>query len=408
MQFDKSNLYDELYPEREIYSVSQLNREVSTLLNKNFPLLWIDGEISNLSQPSSGHMYFTLKDDKAQVRCAMFRGRNRSLSFKPQNGSQVLAFAKLGLYETRGDFQIIVELLEESGDGALRRRFEELKQRLHAEGLFAEEHKRPIPTWPKTIGAVTSATGAAIRDILSVTQRRFPGIPIIIYPASVQGAQAAGEIAKAIQTANQRNECDVLLVTRGGGSLEDLWPFNEEIVARAIHASEIPIVSAVGHEIDTTISDYVADKRAATPSAAAELVCPNQDVYIKQIQQLQQRAMKAIQAVLRHYQQQLQWLQRSIRHPRQQLQQQAQQIDYLERQLMQTMQYKLERHQQRLQQLNVKLQALSPHATLSRGYAIVADSATGKLIKDIAQVTVDKQITTTLHDGKFKSTVQSK
>ena len=275
---------DTLAIDREVYTVSQLNQAAKNLLEGSFPLIWISGEISNLSQPSSGHMYLTLKDEAAQVRCAMFRFRNSLLSFAPKNGMQVLARAKVSLYEGRGEFQLIIEHMEEAGDGLLRRKFDELKHRLAALGLFNHEHKKPLPALPQCIGVVTSATGAAIRDIISVLKRRMPAIPIMIYPAAVQGSEAAGQIVKAINLANQRQECDVLIVGRGSGSLEDLWPFNEEIVAHAIFNSEIPIISAVGHEIDYTIADFVADVRAATPSAAAELISPHQQELLQQVQ----------------------------------------------------------------------------------------------------------------------------
>src|SRR5512139_1087653 len=257
---------------REIYTISRLNREARALLEGHFPLMWIEGEISNLSRPASGHLYFSLKDPFAQVRCAMFRMRGMHLTFRPADGMHVLVRARLSLYEPRGDYQLIVEHMEEVGDGALRRAFEQLKQRLLAEGLFESGRKRALPALPRCIGVITSPTGAAIHDILTVLHRRFPAIPVIVYPVPVQGAGAAEQIATMIHRASERGDCDVLIVGRGGGSLEDLWPFNEEVVARAIYTSAIPVVSAVGHEIDFTIADFVADLRAPTPSAAAEMV----------------------------------------------------------------------------------------------------------------------------------------
>ncbi|MCW8983176.1 MAG: exodeoxyribonuclease VII large subunit, partial [Gammaproteobacteria bacterium] len=250
--------------DREIYSVSQLNREARAQLEGHFPLIWVEGEISNLAKPRSGHIYFTLKDEFAQVRCAMFRMRATHLRFTPKEGQQVLTRVRVSLYENRGDYQLIVESMEEAGSGALQRAFEALKFKLQSEQLFSQELKQPIPDNPQTIGIVTSASGAAIRDILSVLARRNPAIRVIIYPTSVQGEMAAPEIVRAIESANRRDECDLLIVSRGGGSLEDLWPFNEERVARAIAASRLPIVSAVGHEVDVTISDLVADLRAPT------------------------------------------------------------------------------------------------------------------------------------------------
>ena len=261
--------------ERDVYSVSRLNREVRTLLERGFGMIWLEGEISNFSRPSSGHWYFSLKDAGAQVRCAMFRQRNMSCAFTARDGQKVLVRARIGLYEPRGEFQLLVEHMEDAGLGALRRRFDELAAALAAEGLFAPERKRPLPALPKRIGVVTSPTGAALRDILHVLARRFPAVPVLIYPVAVQGAQAAAEIVAAIQLAGKRAECDVLILARGGGSLEDLWAFNDERLARVIAASSIPVISGVGHEIDFTIADFAADVRAPTPSAAAELAVPD-------------------------------------------------------------------------------------------------------------------------------------
>ncbi|RMD80440.1 MAG: exodeoxyribonuclease VII large subunit, partial [Gammaproteobacteria bacterium] len=265
-----------LAPGRRVYSVSQLNREARALLEEGFPLpVWVEGELSNLARPSSGHLYFTLKDEGAQVRCAMFRGRNRHLAFRPENGMQVLALGRIGLYEPRGDFQLVVEELEEAGEGHLRRELERLKRRLAAEGLFDASLKRPLPPFPRRIGVVTSPTGAALRDVLSVLRRRWALARVLVYPVPVQGAAAAPAIAEALALASARADCQVLILTRGGGSLEDLWAFNEEAVVRAIRACALPVVSAVGHEIDWTLADLAADRRAPTPSAAAELVSPD-------------------------------------------------------------------------------------------------------------------------------------
>ena len=253
--------------QRNTLTVTELNRATSQLLNEHFFSVLVEGEISNLSAPSSGHLYFSLKDSNAQVRCAMFKTQQRKLSFKPENGKQVIVKAQVSLYEPRGDFQLIIEHLEEAGDGALRRAFDLLKVKLSEEGLFSPATKQSIPALPGTIGIITSPSGAAIRDILTVLKRRFTAVPIIVYPVAVQGHNAKHEIAKAIALANEHQLCDVLILGRGGGSLEDLWAFNEELVARAIFASQIPIISAVGHETDITIADFVADLRAATPSA---------------------------------------------------------------------------------------------------------------------------------------------
>ena len=261
---------------QHIFSVSELNQYAREILENSFPMIWLEAEVSNLVQPSSGHIYLTLKDKNAQVRGAMFKGRNQRLTFKPKNGDQVLVKGRLSLYAPRGDYQLIIDAMQEAGLGALQRAFEVLKRKLAAEGLFADELKKPLPAHPNAIGVVTSPTGAAIQDIISVLKRRFPLTPIIIYPCAVQGEEAPAQLVSAIQTANRRRECEVLIVGRGGGSLEDLWAFNNESLARAIRASNIPIVSAVGHQIDFAIADFVADVRAPTPSAAAELLSQDQ------------------------------------------------------------------------------------------------------------------------------------
>ena len=342
----------------EIYSVSRLNREVRALLEGGFPLLWLEGEISNLARPRSGHLYFSLKDEFAQVRCAMFRMKAVNLRFAPRDGMQVMMRVRVGLYEPRGDFQLVVEHMEEAGDGALRRAFEDLKERLHVEGLFAAERKRPIPALPRRIGVLTSPSGAAIHDILTVLKRRFAAIPVVIYPVPVQGEGAAGKIAEAIRLAGQRAECDVLIVGRGGGSLEDLWAFNEEVVARAIHASPIPIVSAVGHEVDVSIADLVADARAPTPSAAAEMLSPDGEKWRIHLCGIQQRLQQGIQRQLQQARQQLQ--RQRLPNPRRQLQQQAQRLDELEARLGLTLRQTLQHRQQHLALFEAKLQAQNP------------------------------------------------
>lgn len=351
-------------PPREIYSVSRLNREVRATLEGHFPLLWLEGELSNLARPRSGHLYFTIKDEFAQVRAAMFRMNASRLRFAPREGMQVLMRARVGLYEQRGDYQLIIEHMEEAGDGALRRAFEALKQRLDAEGLFATERKRPLPVLARQIGVVTSPSGAAIHDILTVLQRRFAAIPVVIYPVPVQGEGAAEQIAEAIRLAGERNECDVLIVGRGGGSLEDLWAFNEEVVARAIAASPLPVVSAVGHEVDVSIADLVADVRAATPSAAAELLSPDGDKWRIHLQATSQRMAQAIQRQLQQQRKQLQWLRQRLPDPRRQRQQQAQRVDELEQRLGKALQQRLHHQQQRLAIGHARLQGQSPQQRL--------------------------------------------
>lgn len=288
-----------------IYTVSRLNQTVRMLLEQQMGQVWISGEISNFTQPASGHWYFTLKDDGAQVRCAMFRNSNRRVTFRPQHGQQVLVRANITLYEPRGDYQIIVESMQPAGVGLLQQQFEQLKQKLSQEGLFDAQHKQPLPSPAHQIGVITSKTGAALHDILHVLQRRDPSLPVVIYPTAVQGDDAPAQIVRAIELANQRAECDVLIVGRGGGSLEDLWSFNDERVARAIFASRIPIVSAVGHETDVTIADFIADLRAPTPSAAAEVVSRNQQELLRQIQGQQQRLEMAMDYFFANLQQRL-------------------------------------------------------------------------------------------------------
>lgn len=327
---------------REIYSISRLNREARAQLEGHFPLTWVEGEISNLAKPRSGHIYFTLKDEFAQVRCAMFRMRASHLRFTPKEGQQVIARVRVSIYENRGDFQLIVESMEEAGSGALQRAFEALKAKLQAEQLFSQELKQTIPKNPQTIGIVTSNTGAAVRDILTVLARRNPTVRVIIYPTVVQGDMAAPSIVEAIATANHRDECELLIVGRGGGSLEDLWPFNEENVARAIAASRLPIVSAVGHEVDVTISDLVADLRAPTPSAAAELITTDRAELLIQLQGKFLRLQRAMRATLHQGSQSLHSAQRNLRHPQQRIQEQTQRLDELESRLQRAIRSKLD------------------------------------------------------------------
>lgn len=300
---------------KDIYPVSRLVREVRVLLEGSFPLLWVEGEISNLAMPASGHIYFSLKDEAAQVRCAMFRNRNRQLRFTPENGMQVLLRVRVTMYEGRGEFQLVVEHMEEAGSGALQRAYEALKARLGQEGLFDQAVKKAIPVMPKTIGIVSSPDGAAVHDILSVLQRRFPAVNVILYPVAVQGEGAAAQIIDAINIAQSRQECDVLIIGRGGGSLEDLWSFNDERLARAIYSCDIPVISAVGHEIDFTIADFVADVRAPTPSAAAELAVPDAKQLLSNIRSLSQRLSLSLRQRLSTEQRHLQHLQRRLPKP---------------------------------------------------------------------------------------------
>jgi exodeoxyribonuclease VII large subunit len=289
-------------------TVSQLNRRVKNLVEQGMARLWIEGEISNLSRPASGHIYLTLKDDTAQVSAAWFRQRQRGPAVGFKNGDRVLAFGRVSIYEARGNYQLIIEELEPAGEGVLKRRFDALKLKLANEGLFDDDRKRVLPALPNRIGIITSPSGAAVRDILSILKRRFPAVPVIIYPAAVQGDAAPGELIAALSTAISRDECDVLIMGRGGGSLEDLWAFNDEQLARAIVDCPIPIVSAVGHEVDFTIADFVADVRAATPSGAAEIVVPNQDDWLRHIAVFATRIARVGQRALEDRAQELDWL----------------------------------------------------------------------------------------------------
>ncbi|HTV98213.1 MAG TPA: exodeoxyribonuclease VII large subunit [Steroidobacteraceae bacterium] len=352
--------------ERDIYSVSRLNREVRALLERGFGSLWIEAEISNFSRPSSGHWYFSLKDAQAQVRCAMFRQRNMLCAFTARDGQKVLVRARIGLYEPRGEFQLIVEHMEDAGLGALKRKFEELSARLAAEGLFAVERKRPLPSLPKRIGIITSPSGAAVRDILHVLARRFPAVRVMIYPASVQGAQAPAEIVSALQLAARRAECDVLILARGGGSLEDLWAFNDERLARAIAASPIPIVSGIGHEIDFTIADFAADVRAPTPSAAAELVVPDGEEWLAAFTRLGARLDRCLRQRIGERHERLRWLERraSLVSPAVRCAQQTQRLDELEQRLMRAVDRRIGGARERLRWLAGRAARVSPGARL--------------------------------------------
>ncbi|MFU8797621.1 MAG: exodeoxyribonuclease VII large subunit [Gammaproteobacteria bacterium] len=379
--------------DRQVFTISQLNSMARELLEEAFAMLWIEGEISNFSAPSSGHIYFSLKDSTAQVRCAMFQQKHRNVRFPLSNGLKVIVNARVSLYEARGDYQLIVERIEELGDGALQRAFEQLKKKLAAEGLFDIARKRPLPILPKAIGVITSPTGAAIRDILNVLKRRFAGIPIIIYPCLVQGNEAARQIVEAITRANKHLACDVLIIARGGGSLEDLWPFNEEIVARAIFNSGVPIISGVGHEIDFTIADFVADHRAPTPSAAAELVSQDSKEWQNNLSRLKEHLQASLLRHLKSYRERIISLDKQLRlcHPQKLLEKQFQTLDYLEQRLHATIQNTLKNYRQKLVHRGELLNMVSPLHTLDRGYAIVTDKASKHVVysaRDVIEGTI--------------------
>jgi exodeoxyribonuclease VII large subunit len=442
-------------PERRVLTISQLNAEVRLLLERGLPMVWVEGELSNLSQPSSGHWYFSLKDRHAQIRCAMFRQRNLGTGFAPRAGQLVLARGRISLYEPRGDYQLIVEHLEEAGIGALRREFEKLKVKLAAEGLFAAEMKRALPPFPRRIGIVTSPSGAAVRDILHVLARRFVVAAVVVYPAPVQGAAAAPGIVAALELAARRGECDVLILARGGGSLEDLWAFNDERVARAIRACAIPVVTGIGHEIDFTIADFAADARAPTPSAAAESVVPDRQALIEAQRRLVHRLESALGRELRAAGGRLDnVLQRlSLAHPGVRLSQQQQRLDELEQRIHHALRSELHskrgllgdvlarlvrhspdrlvrdlrirhelfagrlqhallaaiaRAEHRLGLAQRTLNAVSPLATLARGFAIVTRAADGAVITDASRVQIDDEIEARLAQGRLRARVTQK
>ena len=441
----------ESLPERQILTISQLNRRARQLLETHFSLLWVRGEISNLSRPSSGHWYFTLKDNDAQIRCAMFRNRNSLVTTPPRDGDQVLVRGRVSLYENRGDYQLIAEHLEADGTGLLQQRFEALKKRLAAEGLFDPGRKRPIPTHPARIGVISSPTGAAIRDILHVLKRRAPWIPVVLYPAAVQGRDAPRELVSAIELANEDSRCEVLVLARGGGAIEDLWAFNDEGLARAIAASRLPVISAVGHETDFTIADFVADQRAPTPSAAAELVSPDGLELLARLAQGQANLALRMRRRLALLGQQLAWLAKRLRSPGDRLREQAQHLDHLEIRLRRAMHRQLDRRRSslanlgaalwganpakqqrlarvrldnldlrlraaerralnqrrdRLASLAATLQAVSPLATLERGYAIARDT-NRNVVRSVARVRAGDRLDLTVADGDIQCRVET-
>ena len=386
-------------------SVSQLNRQVKRLLEGHFDFVWIEGELSNLAQPGSGHWYFSLKDDLAQVRCAMFRNRNQRVRFEPRDGQQLLVRARVSLYEGRGEYQLIIEHMEDAGAGALQRAFEQLKALLVAEGLMLEENKQQLPILPERIGIITSPSGAAVRDIISVFKRRFPRIELVVLPVPVQGDGAAPAIVKALQLADQQRY-DALILARGGGSIEDLWAFNEEQVARAIAACSTPVVSAVGHETDFTIADFVADARAPTPSAAAEMLSPDQRELIQGFASYQLSLARALRRHIHSLGQQLKLSRGQLRHPGERLREQSQRLDDCELHLRRSLRRALDSRQQHLTGVAGKLHTLSPLATLQRGYAIVSDSE-GEVLTSAKQVQEGQLISTRLAEGKLVSRVES-
>jgi exodeoxyribonuclease VII large subunit len=438
-------------PARDVYTVSRLNREIKLLLEGGFPLLWIEGEISNLSRPASGHAYFSLKDGQAQVRCALFRGQLRGVGIPLKEGAHVVVRARVTLYEQRGDFQLIVEQLEDAGEGALRRAFDELKRRLAQEGLFDVALKKPLPRLPRRIGLITSPSGAVLHDILTTLRRRFPAIAVTLYPVPVQGNGAAEKIAQAIYFAGQRRDCDALILARGGGSLEDLLAFNQEVVARAIHLAPIPIVCGVGHETDFTIADMVADARAPTPTAAAEMLSPDCKEWLEQYCRLEQRLKRLVHEQLRARAQHLDWLAGRVLHPRARIDAAGARLQALTLRLRMALQAELRHSRARLDTLSARvrecaplprlhryelrrqhlatclgaqaqraversaarlrhaahaLDTLSPLATLARGYAIVESADTGSIVRDAAALKPGDPVRARLARGQIDCRVE--
>lgn len=413
---------------KKIYRVAELTALIKAILENEFGSVWLEGEISNLRRPSSGHLYFTLKDELAQIKAVLFRGNQQRLSISLSDGLKVRVQGEITVYEKGGEYQIIVRVVEEAGKGSLQEAFEALKKKLSSEGLFDEARKKPIPMLPQRIGLVTSPSGAALRDILNVLTRRYPNLHLIIAPCRVQGEGAAQEIAEAIDLLNVLDNCDVMIVGRGGGSIEDLWCFNEEIVARAIARSHIPIISAVGHEIDFTISDFVADLRAPTPSAAAELVVGQKDNFETRLKQIIHRLTSAIETQRLRLRNRLTSAEKSyvFREPTNILLRYRQLIDSLQTKMGHALLNRYNQRQQRLDELNLRLthrigifhdartrdierltsqlRALNPLAVLDRGYSLTR-LPDGTIIRSADQISVGNQITTQVAKGSFESTV---
>jgi exodeoxyribonuclease VII large subunit len=394
--------------EKHVYTVSELTKYARVILEDAFPSVWVEGEISNFILHSSGHMYFSLKDAGAVLKCAMFARSNAKLKFKPKDGMKVICFGKMSVYEARGDYQLIAEEIEPKGIGALQLQFQQLKEKLQQEGLFDQAHKAPIPFLPTRIGIVTSPTGAAIRDILNIARRRFSNVEIIINPVKVQGDSAKTEIAKAIRQFNELKNIDVMIVTRGGGSLEDLWPFNEEIVARAIYDSQIPIISAVGHEIDFTISDFVADFRAPTPSASAELVIPRKEELVNLIDTSTTRLNNALTVKMNRLSERLKAVKDSyiLRQPLNLVVQYEQKIDDLRKDMKIRVDHLVKMIGESYNLLDSKLEAFNPLAILKRGYSVTTKMPGSIILKDIGALKIGDIVETELGNGKFKSKVE--
>lgn len=400
-------IQSELDPQH-VYSVAELTREIKLLLETTIPVIWVEGEISNLKFHSSGHLYFSLKDKDSQINCVMWRSRNVGLFFTPQDGMKILALGKVTVYEKRGYYQFDVIKMQPAGIGELQLAFEQLKNRLQEEGLFDEEFKKPIPQYPESIGIVTSPTGAAIQDLMNILNRRFPGIEIILKPVKVQGEGAALEIATAIDEFNEYGKVDVLIMGRGGGSLEDLWAFNEEIVARAIFRSKIPVISAVGHEIDFSISDFVADLRAPTPSAAAELAVPDRNELLNRILQYRKTIFEICASFIQYQQDRLKSLIGSysfLKTP-DLVRQYQQRLDELIHTMQLTLAHRFNLQSQKLTSLSYRLQALAPESVLKRGYSICYRAEDNKIVREASLLKVEDKIRVQFYKGKISGNVE--
>ena len=392
--------------EEHVWTVAELNLSARRLIEGTFSAIWLEGEISNFNRYPSGHCYFSIKDEDSQIQAVMFQRQAQALDFKPVDGIKVLVHGRVSIFERAGKYQIIVQHMQEKGVGVLYQRFQELKKRLDAEGLFAPEHKKPIPALPAEIGVITSEAGAAIHDVLTVINRRFANVHILLYPVSVQGTAAAGEIATALENLNEYFPgLDVIILGRGGGSIEDLWPFNEEIVARAIYNSAIPVISAVGHEVDYTISDFVADLRAPTPSAAAELVVKSKEELSGHLGMLETRLTNAVKYKVDVYEQRLKRLATSpvLVNPALMYTQYEQQVDWLSQRLTNAISGRVEFCLNEVRRFAQGLKALSPLAVLERGYSITALEKTGEIVTDSAQVEKDDTITVRVHRGSIRA-----
>jgi exodeoxyribonuclease VII large subunit len=390
-----------------ILTISQLTGRIKQLLEGALPDIWVEGEISNLSIPQSGHAYFTLKDEQSQIRAVLFRSSHRFLKFALQHGMQVICRGRVGVYEPRGEYQLILEYIEPKGVGALQLAFEQLKARLGQEGLFDRDHKKSLPLLPRRIGIITSPTGAALRDMLRVIKRRHPNMHILIYPVPVQGVEAAPSIVEAVNYFNREQSVDVMIAGRGGGSLEDLWAFNEEVVARAIYASSIPVISAVGHETDYTIADFVADLRAPTPSAAAEMVAESEDRFRETVGSYASRIVRSMEHRITQARASLREHLRLLGDPRRRLEQQSQRIDDLIHCLTTAFRHHVDRDRSRLAALTAGLDHLNPLSILSRGYSISTALSSGTVLKDAGDVLPGDLLGTRLHNGEIVSRVET-